>query len=703
MPHTGDVPSLPTLRDWLATLDEAELENLRAAHPALQRGPAAHDLDHLAAGLAHPTVVGGALLQLPAPALYVIEATAALGLGATVSRLCTLLNQPGVDGAQHAAEVQHWLDAVRSWGLVWPDGDRLRVNPGVRRIIPAPLGLGAAPAEELLEQVTADTLRGMARGLGIGTAGPKDQLLERVAEVLADPVAIRQRVAAAPGEVLAALTATVERALAGARFASAADRTVDDEAGVADGAERTATYRQMHAMHQWLVSAGLAVSPWSWAYYAAPHVPTEIYLALAPPDFTLPFPPRPPAVTMRSAPEEQVGRSAAAAAAEFLSTAMAVLEGIARAPLVPLKTGGIGAREVGRHAKAVGVAPASVRLVLSIAAGAGLLEMTSGGLSVADGFDAWRRRPPAERAADLVHAWLGGGIPPTLDRDTDGRTVPILGPDPRRVTMPVGWVLCALAADWPGRAVVDIDEFLRAVAWHHPLGEAPPGAGARAWAEAHQLGLVADDAITALGRAAVTGARAPVIDALAVMLPEVSSHALIGSDQTILVPGSPDPAVVDLLDIVATRETRGTANTWRITPASVRGALDDGYAVEDLVAALEAVSQKELPQAMVYLLRDVARKHGHLRVQSAACVIRSDDKPLLAEVVAMRKLHTLGLSLVAPTVAIAARPAEAVLTALRSAGYLPVMADGEAPVLTLKPLPGRRPSGPETSRRSTPR
>lgn len=692
------MPSLRTLRDWLATLDETELVNLRSAHPALQRGPAAHDLDHLAAGLTHPTVVGGGLILMPAPALYVIEATLALGLSATFPRLCALLSQPGVDAAQHAAEVKHWLDVVRSWGFVWPDGDRLRVNPGVRQIIPAPLGLGAAPAEELLEEATADTLRDMARGLGLETVGRKGQLLDRVTEVLADPVAIRQRVAAAPAEVLTTLTATVERRLADARFASAHEFTVDDDAGVADGAEWAATYREMHTMHQWLVSAGLAVSQWSWAYFAAPAIPAELYLALAPPGFTLPFPPRAPAVTTRPASEEQVGRSAAAAAAEFLSTAMAVLEGVAREPLRPLKSGGIGARELGRHGRVLGVAPASVRLVLSIAADAKLLEVTSSGLCVSDGFEAWRRRPPTERAADLIQAWLRGGIPPTLDQDADGRTVPILGPDPRRVSMPVGLVLCGLAADWPGRAVVDLDELLRAVAWHHPLGEAPCGAGVRAWAEAHQLGLVADDAITALGRAAVAGEREPVIDALTAMLPEVSSHALIGSDQTILVPGSPDPAVVDVLDIVAARETRGTANTWRITPASVRGALDDGYAVDDLVAALEAVSQKELPQALVYLMRDVARKHGHLRVQPAACVICSDDVPLLAEVVATRKLRTLGLSLVAPTVAIATRPAEVVLTALRSAGYLPVMADGEAPVLTLKPLPGRRPSEPRTSR-----
>jgi len=183
------------------------------------------------------------------------------------------------------------------------------------------------------------------------------------------------------------------------------------------------------------------------------------------------------------------------------------------------------------------------------------------------------------------------------------------------------------------------------------------------------------------------------VAALDAMLPEVNRRALIGSDQTVLVPGSPDPAVVDVLDVVAVREARGAANTWRITPDSVRSALDDGYAVEDLITALESISGKELPQALRYVMQDVARKHGHLRVRSGACAVLSEDEALLAEVVATRGLRTLELQLVAPTVALSTQPAETVLSSLRSAGYLPVTADGATPAVRLRRLPVPPPGG----------
>src|SRR5690625_7069523 len=153
------------------------------------------------------------------------------------------------------------------------------------------------------------------------------------------------------------------------------------------------------------------------------------------------------------------------------------------------------------------------------------------------------------------------------------------------------------------------------------------------------------------------------------MLPEVSGHALIGSDQTVLVPGSPDPAVVDLLDIVATREARGVANTWRITPESVRSALDDGYVVEDLIAALEKVSRQELPQALRYVMQDVARRHGHLRVRSGACVVLSADQALLAEVAATRGVRALEVERVDPPGALSSQTAATVLAPRRADGY----------------------------------
>ena len=76
-----------------------------------------------------------------------------------------------------------------------------------------------------------------------------------------------------------------------------------------------------------------------------------------------------------------------------------------------------------------------------------------------------------------------------------------------------------------------------------------------------------------------------------------------------------------------------------------------------------------------YLIGDVQRRHGSLTVQPALCCVRSDDESLLIEVAAHRGLRSLRPVLIAPTVIAFAGAADAVLDALRTAGYMPVLAD----------------------------
>jgi hypothetical protein len=100
-----------------------------------------------------------------------------------------------------------------------------------------------------------------------------------------------------------------------------------------------------------------------------------------------------------------------------------------------------------------------------------------------------------------------------------------------------------------------------------------------------------------------------------------------------------------------------------------------------------------VPQALSYLVDDVARRHGRIRVGTAGAYVRSDDPAVLAEVLASKKAAPLGLRLLAPTVLAARAPVDRVLEVLRSLGQAPVAesADGEVVI--------RRPD----VRRTTPR
>jgi hypothetical protein len=100
-----------------------------------------------------------------------------------------------------------------------------------------------------------------------------------------------------------------------------------------------------------------------------------------------------------------------------------------------------------------------------------------------------------------------------------------------------------------------------------------------------------------------------------------------------------------------------------------------------------------VPQALTYLVDDVARRHGALRVGAAASYLRCDDEALLAAVVADRRVEALRLRRIAPTVVVGRGGVDRVLEVLRDAGYAPVGESAEGAVLVTRP----------DARRATPR
>src|SRR5699024_10202487 len=76
-----------------------------------------------------------------------------------------------------------------------------------------------------------------------------------------------------------------------------------------------------------------------------------------------------------------------------------------------------------------------------------------------------------------------------------------------------------------------------------------------------------------------------------------------------------------------------------------------------------------------YLIRDVARRHGRLRVGPALSFIRCDDPSLVAQVLGSPAAEACALRSVAPTVLVSqARPLD-VVAARRGHGFAPVVAD----------------------------
>jgi hypothetical protein len=188
------------------------------------------------------------------------------------------------------------------------------------------------------------------------------------------------------------------------------------------------------------------------------------------------------------------------------------------------------------------------------------------------------------------------------------------------------------------------------------------------------------------------------------LLPVTRWMRVLQSDLTAVVSGQPDAAAARLRAATATSETVGTATIWRFSPATIRAALDAGHRAQDLRAELTTLSGRPLPQPLDYLISDVGRRHGHIRVRGSHCAITaSGAETETAEMLATRSLRALHLSRLAPTVLTSPSDPDKVLAALRKAGYAPMPEDTDGTViLPADPAPATPRMDPPVVRRRVP-
>ncbi|MGW0117642.1 helicase C-terminal domain-containing protein [Streptomyces sp. NPDC003327] len=171
---------------------------------------------------------------------------------------------------------------------------------------------------------------------------------------------------------------------------------------------------------------------------------------------------------------------------------------------------------------------------------------------------------------------------------------------------------------------------------------------------------------------------------LAPQLPEAVDHVLLQADLTAVAPGPLRRPLADALAVLADVESKGGATVYRFTPGSVRRALDAGRTASDLHDFLTAHSRTPVPQPLSYLIDDVARRHGHLRIGAASAYVRCDDDTVLGEILADKRSASLRLRRIAPTVLAAQTDPASLLDGLRAMGYAPAAESAEGDVLVTR-------------------
>jgi hypothetical protein len=204
-------------------------------------------------------------------------------------------------------------------------------------------------------------------------------------------------------------------------------------------------------------------------------------------------------------------------------------------------------------------------------------------------------------------------------------------------------------------------------------------------AEAETLGLTGRGALAGPGRRLLSGDRDGARSALAGLMPEPLDHVLLQADLTAVAPGPLVGDVAHRLRLVADVESTGGATVYRFSDASVRRGLDVGWSAAEILSWLEAHSRTPVPQPLGYLVEDVARRHGRIRVGAASAYVRCDDGATLDEILADRRAAQLRVRRLAPTVLAAQAPVDVVLDRLREMGYAPAAEGPEGDVLVHRP------------------
>jgi Helicase conserved C-terminal domain len=283
-----------------------------------------------------------------------------------------------------------------------------------------------------------------------------------------------------------------------------------------------------------------------------------------------------------------------------------------------------------------------------------------------------RRRTELQVLVDPSPA-TSGGVDRPAPAPAGSATLPLRGPSLGQVAVP--------------RAAVGVAGLGRLLAWRQPMVWPDPTRGGPDELEPTVWAVL--DAAAFLGVAVVVGERAQcglaveallagagpagLAEVVAETLPDGPDRFLLAGDLTVVAPGGLAPGVETRLAGLADREAAGSG-TWRISDASLRRAFDEGGTADEVLEFLRRHSSTPLPQALEYLVADVARRHGRLRVGGATTYLRGDPAAV-AGAVRSAAGRRLGLRELAPGVAVTGRSQRELLAALRKAGEAPLAED----------------------------
>lgn len=391
--------------------------------------------------------------------------------------------------------------------------------------------------------------------------------------------------------------------------------------------------------------------------------------------------PNPPVLTGRSVQQKISDRAAIANVSTILRWCEEILNFWSEEPPSALRAGGLGVRDLKSAAQHLGVDENCAAFVAELVYLNGLVVIDPDDrILPTHAFDIWLTQSPQIRWRSLVSLWLITSRASGLVGRAESKHISALGPEldrvnaasTRRLTMETLAQHCEISPDR--------DALLNLIKWKAPARRNPGLQGDLVtWTlrEAEWLGVTGQGAISKYALALLNGREDLEIDS---ELPKPIDHILIQGDNTAIAPGRLEIGVARVLDSIADIESRGGATVYRFSEASVRRGLDHGKTGEEIKEFLRKTSKTPVPQPLDYLIGDVAKRHGRLRVGNTSSYLRCEDPTLLTQIISDKKLEGFPLRRIAPEVLVCDLDANEMMIALRGAGYMPA-AESNAGIL----------------------
>ncbi len=381
--------------------------------------------------------------------------------------------------------------------------------------------------------------------------------------------------------------------------------------------------------------------------------------------------------------ELQVNLAAIANISTVLRWVEELLNFWADEPADALRAGGLGVRDLKIISTHLGVDESCTAFVAELAYLASLISIDADDrILPSNKFDIWLMQTPADRWQMLASQWLITSRVSGLVGRVEAKNVAALGPELDRVNAArVRALTLELLRENQGIAP-EWNSFKEVLSWRAPVRRNSSLQDELAeWTlrEAEWLGITGQGSLSKFGSQFLNG---DDLSSINEDLPKTVDHILIQSDNTAIAPGPLEHEISQALAMMAEIESRGGATVYRFTESTIRRALDHGKTGDEIKTFLVKTSKTPMPQPLEYLIADVAKKHGKLRVGNTSSFIRCEDTALISQIMNDKKLEILALRRISPEVVICDMDATDAMRVLRECGYLPAGESANGMILT---------------------